>query len=184
MCNLLFSLRHMLVCVDSLFFLKEVLSDLNADGHKLKPLHKTFVSLQAKTENEAHVNICLFPTKSPAVSFCLALAVSQEFGQMEQTAPTSTPCAGHMTDPCWPLLMTLAKCTCSPSPRLNQGSVAFARSRSHARVHVSLLFRSTLLLAEKSDRGVYCEARLRLGVNGHQTNCFHTSSSDGSSLEL
>lgn len=42
---------------------------------------------------------------------------------MEQTAQTSTPRAGHMTDPCWPLLMTLAKCTCSPSPALIQGSV-------------------------------------------------------------
>lgn len=67
---------------------------------------------------------CVYsPSLSPALS--LSLCLSQEYGQMEQTAQTSTPCAGHMTDPCWPLPMTLAKCTCSPSPPLNQGSVRF-----------------------------------------------------------
>lgn len=63
-------------------------------------------------------------------SLSLSVCPTQEFGQMEQTAQTSTPCAGHMTDPCWPLLMTLAKCTCSPSPALSQGSVAITHSYS------------------------------------------------------
>lgn len=56
--------------------------------------------------------------------------LSQESGQKEQTAQTSMLCAGHMTDPCWPLLMTLAKCTCSPSPAVSQGSVMFARTET------------------------------------------------------
>lgn len=61
------------------------------------------------------------------LSFC----VLQESGQMEQMAQTSMLCAGHMMDPCWPLLMTLAKCTCSPSPALNQGSVMLTHSDKH-----------------------------------------------------
>lgn len=54
----------------------------------------------------------------------------QESGQMEQTVQTSMPCAGHMTGPCWPPLMTLAKCTCSPSPAVSQGSVMFAHTQT------------------------------------------------------
>lgn len=54
--------------------------------------------------------------------------LSQESGQKEQTAQTSMPCAGHMAAPCWPLLMTLAKCTCFPSPAAIQGSVMFAHT--------------------------------------------------------
>lgn len=49
---------------------------------------------------------------------------------MEQTVQTSMPCAGHMTGPCWPPLMTLAKCTCSPSPAVSQGSVVFAHTQT------------------------------------------------------
>lgn len=63
--------------------------------------------------------------------FFLSFCVLQESGQMEQMAQTSMPRAGHMMDPCWPLLMTLAKCTCSPSPALNQGSVMLTHSDKH-----------------------------------------------------
>lgn len=68
-----------------------------------------------------------------------ALFLSQESGQKEQTVPTSMPCAGHMTDPCWPLLMTLAKCTCSPSPAVSQGSVMFAHTETQ-KISVSFYF--------------------------------------------
>lgn len=63
--------------------------------------------------------------ESFSLSVSNSLFLSKEFGRMEQTAQTLMLCAGHMTDPCWPLPMTLAKCTCSPTPALNQGSVMF-----------------------------------------------------------
>lgn len=86
------------------------------DWPLIKPLHS--ILTLPETEHD-----CL----SLSFSLTLSLPPSQECGQMEQTAQTSTPCAGHMTAPCWPLPMTLAKCTCSPSPALNQGSVVFTR---------------------------------------------------------
>lgn len=67
----------------------------------------------------------------PQLFFFLSFCVLQESGQMEQMAQTSMLRAGHMMDPCWPLLMTLAKCTCSPSPALNQGSVMLTHSDKH-----------------------------------------------------
>lgn len=71
-------------------------------------------------EHDVNLNVCLL-----APPFTNSLSLPQEFGQTEQTAQTLMLCAGHMTDPCWPLLMTLEKCTCSPTPALNQGSVVF-----------------------------------------------------------
>lgn len=79
------------------------------------------------------VFVALVLTLPLALSFWvfLSFCVLQESGQMEQMAQTSMLRAGHMMDPCWPLLMTLAKCTCSPSPALNQGSVMLTHSDKH-----------------------------------------------------
>lgn len=74
-----------------------------------------------------------------SVSYCssYSLFLSKESGRMEQTAQTLMPCAGHMTDPCWPLLMTLEKYTCSRTPALNQGSVMFTCTQTQ-RISISV----------------------------------------------
>lgn len=77
--------------------------------------------------------------------FFLSFCVLQESGQMEQMAQTSMLRAGHMMDPCCPVLMTLAKCTCSPSPALNQGSVMLTHSDKH-KAHQSRGLRVCMLV--------------------------------------
>lgn len=104
--------------------------------------------------------------------FTNSLFLSQEFGQTEQTAQTLMLCAGHMTDPCWRLLMTLEKCTCSPTPALNQGSVGF--SHRHA-ASVFLSFLSFILLLYWHVNELKLFLMLCINVDLQQPQCFFSA---------
>lgn len=91
--------------------------------------------------------------------------VSQEFGRNQPTARTSTPRAARTLPLCWPLPMTLAKCTCSPSPVLNQGWASLNFQSKSLQRRAAAPFSSNLLM------NFYCES---LAEKTFHFCCFHS----------